>query len=323
MNSIAQSEQVKKIEKVRTKGFKNKNSYGYLFVLPFFILLLLFAIIPNIFTLFISFTKWNNYTDLTFVGLKNYIKIINDGLFFKSLFNTLRIMLISLPIGILLSLSLAFIIDQKIVRHAGVFKTLFFLPYITTPVAVGTLFGLLFDYQTGFINLILQKLGIFKEPVYWMSKPEYVVVIVSIIVLWKSFGYNMILYLAGLKTIPKELYEAADIDGANIWQKFFYISIPKLNSVTMFVVITSLIWGLQIFDEPALLLVATNTSASIASTIGGPGKSVYTLVSYVYEEGFILFREGMASAVSYLMTIVIVIFSIFSAKVLNKGEGES
>lgn len=323
MNSITHIEQVGKIKKTSNKGFKDKGNYGYLFVLPFFILLLLFAIIPNIFTFFISFTKWNNYTDLAFVGLKNYIKIINDGLFFKSLFNTLRIMLIALPIGIVLSISLAFIIDQNIVKRAGIFKTLYFLPYITTPVAVGTLFGLIFDYQTGFINLILQSLGIFEEPVYWMSKPMYVVVIVSIIVLWKSFGYNMILYLAGLKTIPKELYEAADIDGANIWQKFFYISIPKLRSVTMFVVITSLIWGLQIFDEPALLLVATNTSASIASTIGGPDKSVYTLVSYVYEEGFILFREGMASAVAYLMTIVIVIFSALSVKILNKGQGES
>jgi multiple sugar transport system permease protein/cellobiose transport system permease protein len=153
-----------------------------------------------------------------------------------------------------------------------------------------------------------------------MSKPLYVVGIVGLIVVWKSFGYNMILYLAGLQTIPKDLYEAAQIDGANLGQRFLSITLPMLRPISMFVIVTTVIWGLQIFDEPALLMVGTDSSASISNTLGGPEKSVYTLVSYVYEEGFVLFRPGRSAAVAYLMTLVIITASWISIRLINKGE---
>jgi cellobiose transport system permease protein len=306
--------------KVKKSFFSNKEHYGYLFVSPFFLILFCFSLVPILFTLYISFMNWDQFEDMHFIGLKNYIDVLQGGLFFKSLYNTLLIMAISLPVSLALSLGIAFLINEKMTRMSSFFRTAFFLPYITTPVAVGVLFSLLFNYQLGFINIILQKSGLLSEPIYWMSKPLYVVCIVSLIVIWKSFGYNMILFLAGLQTIPKDLYEAAQIDGANLWQRFLSITLPMLRPISMFVIVTTVIWGLQIFDEPAMLLVGTDSSASISNTLGGPEKSVYTLVSYVYEEGFVLFRPGRSAAVAYLMTLVIIAASWISIRLINKGE---
>lgn len=298
----------------------NSSKYGYLFVAPFFILLFCFSIVPILFTLFVSFMNWDQFENMRFIGLQNYIDVLKGGLFFKSLYNTLLIMAISLPVSLILSLGIAFLINEKMTKMSSLFRTAFFLPYITTPVAVGVLFSLLFNYQLGFINILLQKSGLLDEPIYWMSKPIYVVGIVALIVVWKSFGYNMILYLAGLQTIPHELYEAAQIDGANLWRRFQAITLPMLRPISMFVIVTTVIWGLQIFDEPALLLVGTDSSSSISNTLGGPEKSVYTLVSYVYEEGFVLFRPGRSAAVAYLMTLVIIIGSWMSIRFVNRGQ---
>jgi multiple sugar transport system permease protein/cellobiose transport system permease protein len=302
--------------------FNNTENYGYLFILPFFLIMIVFSLAPMLFTLWISFTKWNFFTDMTWVGLDNYIQVLKGKMFYQSLLNTLRIMLLSLPACIITALGIAYMLEVKFKKFARAFKAISFLPYVTTPVAVGVLFGLLFDYQTGFINIFLQKLGLAKEPVYWMANPNYVVMIVALIVFWKNLGYFLLLYFAGLKSVPTELYEAADIDGANTWHKFWYVALPIIKPITVFIVVTSIIWGLQIFDEPALLVVGTDNNLSIASTLGGPEKSVYTLVSYVYEEGFILFRTGTASAVAYLMTIVIVLLAWVGFKLLNReGSG--
>ncbi|WP_256759752.1 carbohydrate ABC transporter permease [Cohnella sp. WQ 127256] len=296
------------------------SKYGYFFVLPFFLVLFLFVLLPIFFTFYVSFMKWDGFTDMHFVGFENYIEVIKGGLFFKSLYNTLIIMALSLPLSIILSLGLSFILNEKLTKFSGFFKTAFFLPYITTPVAVGLFFSLLCNYQIGFINILLVKLGLLVEPIYWLAKPLYVVLIVSMIVVWKNFGYNMVLYLAGLQTISPELYEAAQIDGATVWRRFLHITVPMLRPITIFVVITTTIWGLQIFEEPALLMVGTDSGGSIGSTLGGPEKAVYTLVSYVYEEGFVLFRPGRSAAVAYLMTFVIIVFSFVSFGLLNRGD---
>lgn len=300
------------------KLFNNWNHYGYLFVLPFFLLLLSFTILPILFTFGISFASWDHFTDFSFVGFENYKDVLSGTLFYKSLLNTLLIMAIFLPINIGLAVGIAYILNEKLVRGASALKIVYFLPYITTPVAVGVFFGLLFNYQTGFINLLLDSIGWLKEPVYWLSKPVYAILIVSLIMIWKYMGYNMVLFLAGLQTIPKEVYEAAEIDGAGIFSRFRHIALPMLRPITLFVVITSLIGGLQIFDEPVMLFVGTDNYNSIASTLGGPQRSVYTLVSYVYEEGFILFRTGRSAAVAYLMTIIIVAMTFVSFKWMNR-----
>lgn len=295
------------------------NRYAYLFVAPFFISLLLFSVIPNLFTFVISFTKWNSYRDMTFLGLENYRKILQNSLFYQSLYNNLKLMALVLPVSILLALVLAVVLDGKLLKCTQVFKTILFLPYITTPVALGVLFSVLFDYQSGTVNAFLQKLGILSQPIYWMASPTHVTVIVALILIWKNVGYNMLLFIAGLKTIPRTLYEAAEIDGANAFQRFRKITIPSLRPIMLFIIITSIIWGLQIFDEPCMLMVGTNSSVSLATTLGGPKKCVYTLVSYVYEEGFILFREGRAAAVAYLMSFIIMLFSVLSTKIMNRG----
>ena len=297
-----------------------RERYGYFFVAPFFIAFIIFSAFPIISSFVVSFTRWNNYSDMSFVGFQNYFKVFENGMIFKALFNTLRIMVLALPPGIILSLGLAFILQRKLFRGTGFFRTVYFLPYITTPVAVGFLFSLLFNFQIGFVNTILKRFGLISENINWLASPGSVVGIVAFLVFWKTFGYNMILFYAGMQTIPDDVYEAARIDGATTFQQFLYITIPLLKPITFFVVITSIIWGLQIFDEPSMLLIGANSSASIANTLGGPGKSVYTLVSYVYEEGFVLFRAGMASAVAYIMALIITIFSAVSSKLMNRGD---
>lgn len=306
----------------RKSSLKSRENYGFLFIAPFFITFLIFSAIPIVMSFGISFTKWNNYTDMVFVGLENYKRIFENGMIFRALYNTLIIMVLSLPVGIILSLGLAFILQRKLFRGTQFFRTVYFLPYITTPVAVGFLFSLLFNYQIGFVNTVLKNFNLIEENIYWLSKPVYIVLIVSFLVVWKTFGYNMILFYAGLQTIPSNLYEAAKIDGASEFQQFIRITIPLIKPITYFVVITSIIWGLQIFEEPAMLLVGADSSASIANTLGGPDKCVYTLVSYIYEEGFVLFRSGMASAVAYIMVIIITFFSGICSIFMNRGNKE-
>ncbi|WP_157256934.1 carbohydrate ABC transporter permease [Paenibacillus sp. Soil750] len=311
-----------KVDRQKPMLIKHTENYGYFFIAPYLLLLIVFSLAPTVFTLWISFTKWNYFNDMTWVGLDNYIQILKGKMFYKSLLNTVRIIVLALPACIITALGMAYMLEVKFKRFSQAFKSISFLPYVTTPVAVGVLFGLLFDYQTGFINIFIQKLGLVKAPIYWMANPNYVVLIVALIVFWKNLGYFMLLYFAGLKSVPVELYEAADIDGASTWQKFWYVALPIIKPITVFIVITSIIWGLQIFDEPSLLVVGTDSNLSIASTLGGPEKSVYTLVSYVYEEGFILFRAGTASAVAYLMTVVIIFLAWVGFKVLNReGKG--
>lgn len=296
---------------------KHTENYGYLFIAPFFLLLIVFSLTPTLFTLWISFTKWNFFTGMKWVGLDNYIQVLQGEMFYKSLLNTLRIMLFALPACIVTALLLAYFLEIRFKKFARIFKAVSFLPYVTTPVAVGVLFGLLFDYQTGFINIFLQKLGLAKDPVYWMANPDYVVMIVALIVFWKNLGYFMLLYFAGLKSVPQELYEAADIDGANTWLKFWYVALPIIKPITVFIVITSIIWGLQIFDEPSLLVVGTDSNLSIASTLGGPEKSVYTLVSYVYEEGFILESfDWRIMCYETIVTVYIISMQCLSQRIL-------
>jgi multiple sugar transport system permease protein/cellobiose transport system permease protein len=289
------------------------------FLAPFFVCFLGLNIYPIFYSLFISFTNWTGINEKTFIGLGNYIKIISgDGNFRKSIGNTFYIILIANSLTLVMALLLAnFLFGLK--RGRTIFQTLNFLPYVTTPVALGLLFQLLFDWKHGTVNVILTSLGILKEGIYWLGTARTAPLVVIFLIVWKYVGYYMAIFLAGLTTVPEELYEAAVVDGAGKRAVFFKITIPLLRPILTFAAVTSLIGGLQIFDEPTILFSRTGNVL-----FGGPNRSVLTIVWNFYDIAFRNeFRMGYGSAVAFLLFLIIVTVSSMGTRVIGgKGEKE-
>jgi multiple sugar transport system permease protein/cellobiose transport system permease protein len=286
------------------------------FLAPFFIFFLGLNIYPIVYSFFISLTDWTGINEKTFIGLGNYIKIISgDGNFRKSIGNTFYIILIANSFTLILALLLAnFLFGLK--RGRTVFQTLNFLPYVTTPVALGLLFQLLFDWKYGTVNVILTSLGILKEGVYWLGMANTAPLVVIFLIVWKYVGYYMAIFLAGLTTIPEELYEAAVVDGAGKRAVFFRITIPILRPILTFASVTSLIGGLQIFDEPTILFTRHGNML-----FGGPDRSVLTIVWNFYDIAFRNeFRMGYGAAVAFLLFLIIVTVSFIGTHIVGGRE---
>ena len=221
-------------------------------ILPYFLLYIAFGLFPILFSLGVSFTSWDGIGEMTFVGLKNYVRVFTqDKYFYKSLWNTLILLGISTPIQIALGLLTATFLKDFFKKTQNGLQLINFLPYITTPVAVGIIFQLMFDWKSGVVNAILNLFG--AESVYWLGHAWTARAVVIFMLIWKNYGYKMIMFLSGLSTIPDELYEAAKIDGASWWARFTKITIPLLKPIFVFVIITSVINGFKLFDEPQLL----------------------------------------------------------------------
>ncbi|MCU6791093.1 sugar ABC transporter permease [Paenibacillus sp. WQ 127069] len=290
-----------------------KKATPYLMVAPYFVMYIAFGLFPILFSLVISFTKWDGITDMVFVGLANYIRIFtNDSLFYESLYNTILIIVITIPVEIILGLLLAVFLKDFFRKSRNALQLINFLPYITTPVAIGIIFQILFDWKNGSVNAVLGMMGI--DTVYWLGVPWAARLVVIIMMSWTAYGYKMVLFLSGLSTIPEELYESAKIDGARWWDSFVHITIPMLRPIMLFVVITSIINGFRLFDEPQLLF------QSASQPIGGPDHAVLTVVMRYYDVAFHNFEFGYGSAIAYSLFIVISIFSIFSMKIMNRKE---
>lgn len=282
-------------------------------ITPYFLLYFAFGLFPILFSFVISFTEWDGINPMVFAGLKNYIRVYtSDKLFYKSLYNTFLIMVVTIPLEIIIGLILASLLKDFFHKSRNTFQLINFLPYITTPVAIGIMFQLLFDWKNGTVNAILGKLGI--ESIYWLGIPWAARFVVVIMKVWMTYGYKMVMFLAGLSTIPDELYEAANIDGAKWKDSFFHITIPMLKPIMTFVITTSIISGWRLFDEPQLLF------QSAMQPIGGPERSVLTVVMRYYETAFRNFDFGYGSAIAYSLFIVIFIFSFISIKLINRGE---
>ena len=266
----------------------------YLMILPYFLLYIAFGLFPILFSLGVSFTSWDGIGDVIFIGLANYKRVFTqDKFFYKSLWNTIILLVISTPIQIILGLLMATFLKDFFKRTRNGLQLINFLPYITTPVAVGIIFQLMFDWKSGIINALLNLFGV--ESIYWLGNawPSRIVVILMIV--WKNYGYMMIMFLSGLSSIPDELYEAARIDGAKWWGCFTRITIPLLRPIFVFVITTSVINGFKLFDEPQLLF------SSASQPIGGPDRAVMTVVMRFYEASFRSFEFGYGSALAYCL----------------------
>lgn len=284
------------------------------FIAPFFIFFLVFNFFPILYSFYMSFLDWNGYGDKVFVGFANYKAIFTkDTSFWKSLVNTVRIGIIGFPIAIIIGLFFAVLLSG-LKRFKNVFQTINFLPYITTPVAIGMMFVFIFEQHVGLLNKVITLFG--GEAMNFVGSKAYAPYVISFLIIWKCTGYYMAMYLAGITSIPNDLYEAAKIDGANIIQTFKMITVPLLKPVTVFLVITSTIYAFQLFDEPNLLF--TNQSSS---TVGGPGQSCLTMVWNFYNQAFGSNpRMGYASALSCVLFAIIVVVSLIGLRVMNDKE---
>jgi multiple sugar transport system permease protein/cellobiose transport system permease protein len=292
--------------------------WPFIFFAPFAISFLAFRLYPTIYSIIISLYNWDGFNPRKWVGLSNYIRIITNDINFRlALKNTFVIVIISMPITIIFGLCMAsFLSSFKMGRR--LFETLNFLPYITTPVAIGLLFSFLFDWNSGYVNLAMKGFGLIDEHIFWLGEKTLAPVVVVIMIVWKNFGYYMVLYLAGISSISLELYEAAKIDGSNSLNTFFRITLPQLQPVTIFVVITGLIGGLQLFDEPVLLFRQT-----MGGLLGGPGKSVLTVNWYMYDTSFgSMSQWGYGSAISFVLFVIIAVFSMIGRKFMGQGDNQ-
>jgi cellobiose transport system permease protein len=299
---------------VKYSGFK---VWPYLFALPFIVFYFTFHFYPLVYSFFLSLNDWNGIGNKTFIGLRNYVTLLtNDPLFYKSLFNTFVIMIMSVPLMILLGMVLAYLIFH-LMKGKAFFQTINFLPYITTPVAIGFIFSFMFDWQTGIVNMILVKLGWMTEGYYWLQDPWMSRVIIALMIIWRNLGYFMAIYLAGMTAIPQDIYEAARVDGSTGLHTFTRITLPMLRNITVFLVVTSIIGGLQLFDEPKLLYGGWS-----ASTSGGPDNAALTVIWKFMNDSFVTgTRFGYGSAIAYTLFIIIILFSIVSYRITN-GKGE-
>lgn len=277
---------------------KKKNLLPYALIAPTYILFIIFFLIPLGYSFYLSLVDWNGFSvDRTFVGLDNYVRLFGDPKFFNALKNTLTYIIIAIPVSVSLSLVLSYILNKTIVGFQ-VLKAVFFLPHIVSLVAVGVVWSWIFlPDRYGLVNSILVSLGF--EAQGWFHDVNLAMASLIIIGVWKSIGYNMVIFIAGLMAIPPNLYEAADIDGASGVQKFFRITVPMLRPTVFFVMVTSTTYALfQIFD---VIKVTTD---------GGPIGKTEMLVTYLYKVGFEQYQMGYASAIAFVlffMTVTIVI----------------
>ena len=291
-----------------------RNKVAYVYITPFYVLFAIFGLFPIAAGLYISFFRWDGLSVMRFQGFGNYITLFNDAQFWTALSNTAFIGLIShIPI-LFGGLVLAYMLNSKIVKGENIFKTFYFLPMVTSAVAIAIVFQNLFGYHFGLINYALGHLGI--EPIGWLiGNGENVNTAVIIMFSWRWIGWNMVIYLAGMQGISQDVYEASKIDGANHRQTLFRITIPLLKPVIVFTVIQSVIGTLNLFTEPLVLTGGLG---------GGPGNNGMTVMMYLLSrapQGGTLF--GYASTIAWVITIIAVVISVLLMNVTDDNRREA
>jgi len=287
----------------KSKQTRHEQRMAYLFILPQYIGLICFVLIPVIACFVLCFTSWDLIGEIKFTGISNFNSVFKDERIRKSLINTLVFVLGIIPLTTVVSLCLALLTNREI-KGLGFYKATYFLPMATSSVAIVLVWYWMFAPNLGIINFALGMLGINGPG--WLIDEVWARIAVILMSTWQGLGYYYLIFLAGLKSIPKEYYEAADIDGASTLQKFFRITLPMLSTTTFFIIITMTISALNLFQEPMVL------------TQGGPEYSTYTIVMYIYDLAFRFFRMGEAAVVSIVLFVLVVLVTFVQFRLSGK-----
>jgi len=290
---------------------KQQSKIAYFFLAPALLAIFIFFFVPVLAAFIISFSNFDiyslgNFSNARLIGFKNYSVLIGDPLFWKALKNTFFFVVIAGPLSIAVSLAAALLLNSKLIRFKAVFRLTFFLPVVTTLVAVAIVWRFIYHPRFGILNYLLSFFSI--QPVDWLGDPFWAMPAIILMSVWKNFGYNMIIFIAGLQNIPIDLYESAEIEGANRWQQFTSITIPMLAPTTIFISLITMIGYFQIFAEPYIM------------TQGGPLNSTLSIVQYMYQEGFRWWNMGYSASLAFILFIIIFIGTVIQLKLKKRSD---
>ncbi|MDD8017115.1 MAG: sugar ABC transporter permease [Bacteroidota bacterium] len=274
---------------------------AWLFLSPALTAIFIFFVIPVVSALIMSFTDFDiyalgNISYVRFMGFQNYIRILETPLFWIAMKNTFYFVIVGAPFSVAVSLGAALMVNSKLARFKPFFRTVYFLPVVTSLVAVAVVWRYLFHPAHGLLNYALGYFGV--APIDWLGNPDIAMPAIIAMSVWKNFGYNMLIFIAGLQNIPEELYEASHMDGAGGWRQFIDITIPMLAPTSVFVVMITVIGYFQLFAEPYVM------------TEGGPMNATTSIVLMMYEQGFRWWNMGFAAAIAFILFAVILFFSV-------------
>jgi ABC-type sugar transport system permease subunit len=284
---------------------------GWAFAAPFVILFVVFLAFPILASFLLSFTSFGlrdiaNPVGTSVIGIKNYVDLFADPKFWKALFNTFYFVVVGVPVTLAIGLLIATALSRGITRFRTAFRVGYYLPVITSIVAIAVVWRFLLNPDAGLINMLLGGLGI-KGPA-WLADPVFAMPSIIAMAVWRNLGFAMVVFLAGLQTIPATLYEAAGIDGAGRWQAFRYVTIPMLRPTILFMTVITTIGYLQLFEEPFVM------------TLGGPLDSTLSITMYMYQQGFTFFHQGYASAIAYVLFVIVALIAFLQFKFLRSDE---
>lgn len=294
-------------KKKKQKGMSltlRQNLVGYSFILPNFIGFFIFIFIPVMFSLALSFSRWDGFTEIEFAGIQNFIDIFKDSVFRDAIWQTAYFSIFTVLFSMVASLGLALLLNQKI-KARGFFRSALFFPYVASVVAVSVVFNAMLQPEYGPVNEFLKFLGI-SNPPGWLASTTWVIPGLIIVNVWRNMGYFMIIYLAGLQGIDQSLYEAAELDGAKGWTRFWKITWPLLSPSTFFVVMMLVINSFKVFD---LVWLMTN---------GGPGTASTMISQYIYNQAFISWDYGKSSAAAMILFLIVALLTVFQFKAEKK-----
>lgn len=279
---------------------------AYLFILPGMLLFLIWTLYPLLYSLMMSFAEWNLIKPSRFVGLENYARALSDPIFWVALRNTLFYTVVTVPGQMVLGLGIALLLDGPL-RAKGFFRTIYYIPVVTSWVVVSLIFTYLFNGQAGLINWVLRDaLQVVDKNISWLSEPFTANIAIASLGIWKGLGWTMVIFLAGLQSVPTDLYEAAALDGAGAWQRLRYITLPLIRQTTLFILVMLTIGGFQVFISVYIM------------TGGNPLHRTEVLLTYMYNNAFKSLDLGYGSALSYLFALMVFTLSIAQIRLLRR-----
>lgn len=290
----------------KKQAFSHTRAF-WMFVAPAFILFTVFFLVPLVLSIGLSFTNFDGWKKMDFIGLKNYVKILNDAEFYKTMIRTFIYTLVNLPFKVIIPLLVAVLVTSKLLKGTTLIRTVVYIPVLLSALVVGITINWMFGQEYGLINFLIQNVG--GTPLEWALNSKLATFVISFASNWSSIGYFMILFIGGINNIPRELFEAANVDGASKVQVFFKIMLPML-SPTIFIVL--LLSTVNLLKEYALIQ---------GISLGGPGTSTTYIIQYMFDQGFNQSRYGYASAVGIIVSVVFIIITIIQFK-FTKGGGE-